>query len=171
MFLAADRHGRRFVWEELYRHCLISELAADIKAKLTYRDEKGNVATLEPLFWLCDPLAFNEDPIDGKTWADEFWGLGLPVEKAPKRREAGILRVREILSDKSLFVCTNCERTIWEFGHYRWDDYHNAPDRNAKERPKDADDHMMENLYRGALMEHTWRPPEVSRPIREYQYV
>ena len=59
----------------------------------------------------------------------------------------------------SLYVFNSCERTIWEFGRYQWDDWrgNSKENRSLKERPKDKDDHAMECLYRLLLQDIKWR--------------
>jgi len=119
---------------------------------------------------VIDPLAFEQDPVDKHTWADEFFQNGIFLEPASKRRAAGIVSVRAALQDKQLLICSNCTRLIWEFQHYCWDEYQSRllSTRNPKEKPKDKDDHMMENLYRLILLQPSYiELEEVTEPIEE----
>ena len=157
LFLASDVHGRWLCYDELYEKKLVPDFCSDIKVKLAVKikNAKGELElrSQEVNLFLCDVLAFTEDPIDGKTWASEFHAQDIPVEKAPKRREAGILAVRQALKDGKLLIAKNCTRLIYELQHYVYQEWRYGQDHSAKEKPKDADDHLVECLYRIVLLE------------------
>jgi hypothetical protein len=162
LFVAGDHKGRIIVWEELFAKELIKDFCNFIKVKLAVKIKaKNGEVNLEEQnvsLYHLDPLAWNEDPIDGKTWAQDFIDNGIPVEKAPKRKEAGILEVRQAFKDNKLFICSNCTRTIFELQHYVWQEWRNPQGRSLKEKAVDKDDHMMELLYRSILLEPTHYP-------------
>jgi hypothetical protein len=136
LFAATAPSGEVFFYDELFMPGTIDELAIQIKLKLHNR----NV-----LWGICDPLGFIESPIDGRSMVDVFIEHGIVLERAPKDPSNGILQVTEALKeDRLLNFSVDCRRTIWEFDHYIWDE--RRPD-----KPKDKDDHMMENLYRLVL--------------------
>jgi len=83
--------------------------------------------------------------------------------QAKKRRVPASRVVQEALMGinrmPSLFVFPHCERTIYEFGHYIWDDWRRgaAKERTAKQKPRSKDDHMLENLRRLLLLPAEYR--------------
>lgn len=137
LFLAIDPFGRRYFYDEIFHHCVVSELCALIKAKT-----KGRyVARVK-----CDPLAWINDPITGDTMAQEFMRYGILVEKATKALHLGIMRVQDELATPRLInVSPSLDQFHFEIQRYVWD--HEA------RRPVDRDDHMMEGMYRLLLDE------------------
>ena len=142
LFEATSPTGIRFYYAELFRKCLIKELSDAI------HEMTGGNFVQE---FLCDPSAFIEYPNDGSSMSDVFFECGIPVEKAPKDLQRGILSTeaalgRRIDSPKGmkipqLYFGSHCAETIWEFDHYEWDV-------RKDNKPIDKHDHMMENLYR-----------------------
>jgi hypothetical protein len=145
LFAATAPSGEVFFYDELFLGGTIDEISVQIKLKLHNRN----------VIWgICDPLAFIESPIDGRSMADVFIEHGLNIEKAPKDPSNGILQVKEALKTKDfLFFSSDCRRTLWEFDHYIWDEKN--PD---KPRPKD--NHAMECLYRMVLTGLEYIEPE-----------
>ena len=150
LFCAVHRLGQRYYFAEIFNHCLIRELAQQVRQ---IRDPY--FAARE----ICDPLAFIENPVDGSTMADEMVKGGLMVEKAVKDLEGGILKVKAGLKPsgprQEVFFSPHLKRTLWEFIHYVWD----TKSSNLN-KPKDQDDHMMECLYRLEMLE----PKFIERP-------
>jgi len=175
ILLIADVKGRMIVWREVYSKDLIEDFCAKIKSHLTYEEEEKGKKILKELpvmRWLCDPIAFNPDPIDGLTWADEFFNNGIPVEEAPKRKSAGILKVRSAFKENKLFICSNCVRTLYEVQHYVYAEWKSKDSRAEKEVPVDKDDHTLECLYRIVLLDPTYVPQDKrDKPIRAFEYV
>lgn len=162
ILLAVDSKGRKFVWRELHTKDLVPEFCAKVLSRL-----EG----IEPVRVLIDPIAYTPDPVDGLCWADEFIRFGLPVEPAPKRKEAGILRVRQALKNRELYFCTDCARTLYEIQHYVYAEWRNSENRGLKERPVDKDDHTLECLYRLMLLEPVYVGQTKGRPIESYSFV
>lgn len=100
---------------------------------------------------IMDPLGFIEEPSTKTTFATELANYGLYVDKATKALDTGIIRVRTQLKNNAIAFTPNCARTLWEIQRYCWDP--------EKERPIDANDHMMENLYRLELADMRWLDP------------
>lgn len=144
LFTATAPTEEVFYWHEIFDQCPISELAARIKARV----ENRFVALA-----MIDPIAYIPSPIDGKTWADEFMENLVFLQKAPKDLTHGIQAVKAALRQtKKYFFSPLLRRTRWEFDHYIWD--------QEKDKPKDVDDHMMENLYRLIISDHCYiKPP------------
>lgn len=143
------------VFDEIFHHTTVAELSVMVRT----RTEGRHV-----VMGRIDPLAYINDPISGSNMAEEFIRYGVFVEKATKARESGILKVKAVLKTPGKFyVVPNLKRTIFEFGRYCWDEKEN--------KPKDKDDHMMENLYRLLLDEPVWVDPpkaEENRAVDHY---
>ena len=148
MFLAMLPHDVAVVYDEIFLHCTTSELAHRILDKL-----KGRFYTQI----ICDPLAFIKHPILGISMADDFAANGLYVGQASKARAQGILRGKEwLLRPNGFFVTENCEETVNEFANHAWDTKLN--------KPKDEDDHAMENFGRLAIERPRW-VDQTARPV------
>jgi hypothetical protein len=142
LFCAVAPTGERFYYYDMFKKCGIAELAKDILAFTA----GYHLQSVE-----CDPLGFIEHPITGTSMATEFGNYGLYVDKATKALAHGIVRVNEELSKRdpqAIWFSPYAKRTLWEIQRYAWDD--------KNDRPVDADDHMMENLYRNELSEPVW---------------
>jgi hypothetical protein len=152
LFLTVDPFGRKYYYTDIFEHCLISQLVAKIRVILGDR----RVVRVR-----CDPIAFNEDCVDGNNMATEFWRCGLAVEKSSKDLSRGILRVNEALQLKGgwpLFT-PECRRSLWEIKRYHYDE--------EKGKPVDKDDHAMECLYRSVLDEPCYVEPQKEQTITE----
>ena len=157
IWVAVDRKDQMFQVAELYMTGTTAELAHEIKkieATLGLRVEGRFI----------DPSAFNEDKhIQENSLAQELRKFGLYYQPGSKELDEGIRLTNEGLSYTAkagkiviapkFFVFENNERTIWEFENYVWDDWRgkDGQDRNPKGKPKDVDDHMMENIHRAFL--------------------
>jgi hypothetical protein len=140
LYFATSPHGYTYIYQELFRPCLISELVELVQAQTEgYRVED----------YIVDPLAFVENPNTGACMADEFYAHGLYVIPAPKDLAYGLIKTDQAWNqyDKDGFpyirVHENCEEFLYEIDRYIWQD--------KKEKPVDRDDHMMECLYRAVL--------------------
>ena len=147
--------GQTFIFREMFRPGLISEITEHIEAQVEgYFVED----------FLCDPIAWIENPITGTCMADEFYACNLPVEPAPKDLTYGILktqakfRERDEHGNPMIFVHSSCEEFLFEIDRYIW--------QREKEKPVDKDDHMMENLYRAVLTGLTYKSTEAYIPRR-----
>lgn len=147
--------GRCYLYDEIFKHCAPSELAREIKLRL------GTSNLIEVYM---DPAGFIEDPETELSPADRFEAVGLPVMKASKDLDFGILYAKEKLAlDGFVRICPHCIQTLSEFRSYRW-----ATDRLTGEplnKPVDKNDHMMENFRRAMLAEMFYSPPTTSSPV------
>jgi len=139
MFFATAPTGQTYVYRELFRQGLISDLVSTIVHVVgTYHVED----------YLIDPIAFIENPITGTCMADEFYAAGLPVVPAIKDLTYGILKTNDRFNERedghaTIFFHDSLDTFLFEIDRYVWD--------LKKERPVDRDDHMMECLYRAVL--------------------
>lgn len=160
MWVAVDKNGTKYVIDELFATPDNTEdLATKIKKKASQYRIGGRWA---------DPWIFNKDQhIDNdQNLADKLSEYGLTYLPAPKQRTASDKRIKDALNYQrvgdhiqrppELYIFDNCERTIWEFEHYRWDEWTGKTgyNKNKKEKPVDKDDHMIENLGRALISEH-----------------
>ena len=140
LFFATDPKGRVFVYDELYRDNLVDPVAKAIVEKTS----GYFVADTE-----IDPLAVVRHPVTEESIVDELATYGLFFEPATKDLALGINKVRERLSERdpnglpTIFFSPNLAQTLFEFTHYVYD--------LKTSKPKDEDNHMMENLYRAIL--------------------
>lgn len=163
LWFGVDRKGNKYVVDELYyTPSDVKDLAAKIKNKASQYRIGGR--------WI-DPWAFNKDNHMGehdRNLADQLADEGLTYLAAPKQRTAADKRIQTALNyhqingfmktPPELFIMEHCKRTQWEFEHYRWDEWEGktGEKRDRKEKPVDKDDHMIENLGRALIMEHTF---------------
>lgn len=159
-----DKKGRLTIIDELFVTVLIPEFCELLKSRFLYWG-------IEPNQVIIDPLAFEPDPRDGLTWADDFMDAGIFCTPAPKRKAAGILKTNQSFKSGNLVIASNCERTIWELQNYLYREptaqYH-----IDSEKPIDKDDHAVECLYRLVLIEPTYTDPNAkSEPIKEKEEV
>ena len=163
LWLAVDRKGNRYVIDELwYQPDDVPDLAAKIKSKDTQYRIGGRWA---------DPWIFNKDQHHGtndKNLDEQLQDAGITYLPAPKQRTASDKRIETALNHHiinghmqrppELYIFNTCQRTVFEFEHYRWDEWRGktGDNRNRKEKPVDKDDHMIENLGRALISEHVF---------------
>lgn len=165
LWVAVDKYGRKFVVDELYVPVAnTGELAFKIKQKdALYRVTRR----------IADPSAFivNQHDEDGFSLAERLSKKhGLTYEVGTKQRSQADARIREaiayqehagvIITPPELYVFETCPRTIFEFEHYRWDEWtgKSADKKDRKEKPIDKDDHMIEDLGRFLIQEPIFTP-------------
>ena len=152
LFCAVDPHGGHHYFTDLFKVLDIPVYCSDIHRFLRMSDGSARRTGWGKM----DPLGFIEDPITKTTMAYEFERCGICLDKATKALEHGIVRVRQQLKTKgAITFAPTCARTLWEIQRYCWDP--------EKERPIDANDHMMENLYRLELSDMRWLDPAWSK--------
>lgn len=161
LWMAVDRHGTKYVVDELYFNPDdVPDLAFKIKQRAAQYRIGGRWA---------DPWIFVKDQhhsMNDKNLDEQLTAEGLTYLPAPKQRAAANKRIEtainfnrvedHIIKPPELFIFENCTRTIWEFEHYRWDEWKGktGENRDRKEKPVDKDDHMIENLGRALISEH-----------------
>lgn len=152
LFCATSSTGHNFYYTEIFEKIFVKDLCQLIRQRLHYR---------HPQRLLLEQAAYNTDPFDGITMADEFTQAGLPHEKAVKDLIYGIQRVQYELSRRDekgrpyhIFF-PFLHETRREFDRYVWDP--------KTGKPVDRDDHMMECLYRLVLTGLDYIPPNIER--------
>lgn len=146
LFLAVSPLGQVFVYDEIFLHCTVQELSGHIHAR---------TRNLFVVHAKIDPLAYINDPITDTNMATAFEDCGIYLEKATKDKTNGILNLQRALQRVGyLYFAPHLNETLWEIQRYAYD---------KTNKPKDADDHMMENLYRLMLDNPIYIPQESSR--------
>ena len=164
MWVAVDKNGTKYVVDELFIKVSSEEdLAMKIKAKASQYRVIGRWA---------DPSAFvvNQHETSGKSLADKLGEYGLTYQPATKSRAMSDRRIESALNyvevngymmkAPEVYVFDTCPRTIFEFEHYRWQEYEGkaAEKHDPHPRPVDKDDHMIENLGRALFNEPQFMP-------------
>ena len=142
LFIAVGPSGLPIVYDEIFLHTSATELCSLILAKLKGRSYAPPK---------CEPAAWIEDPETGQSLAQMFLAGGLPILKASKGKTHGILKLKGIFNQRNplgIKFCPTVHRTLWELQRYCFD-----PKTN---KPIDADDHMMEDLYRLMINDPVW---------------
>jgi len=157
LFAATSPTGHVYFYNEIYAKEYIRYLCTQIYTVLNGR---------WPLRCLLELAAYNENPVDGITLADEFHRAQLPVEPAVKDLQGGIMMVKQMLmkedsrGNKWFQFAPNLTETLREFDRYVWDE--------KTQKPIDKYDHMMECLYRLTLtgLEYVDPAESESRPVQ-----
>ena len=170
-WLAIDRKGTKFIIDEVYAKMKTATIAAHAhKREDRYRIELR----------LCDPSGFvvnQHDNVESSLVTRLYNKYGLDYMKGTKDRVGADRRIRdsldyeevghEIILAPELYIFSTCERTIWEFEHYQWDDWRGrvAERKAPKEKPMDKDDHMIENIGRILLQELEFVPMVIQSKV------
>lgn len=142
LLVATAPDGTVFVYDELFTEPLIGPNAELLKEKLKGRFVIDQI--IDPRALIVNPVTHTADVIE--AIADH----GLYFDPASKDLTSGISRVKEKLQERhvvtnlpTIYFSPRLTETLWEFTHYVYDMKTN--------KPKDENDHMMENLYRLVL--------------------
>lgn len=163
LWVAFGRDRRIIIVDELWGAYETDELAIRIKGiDKSYR-RKG---------WLIDPSAFVVDKHTGRSLAGDLHNLNLFYDPGSKERSTAIRLIRDVLDYRyingewlkrpKLYIFDTCPRTIWELGHWQWENWQGktAANKSLKEKPMDKDDHMIESLGRILLSGISFEEPQ-----------
>jgi hypothetical protein len=151
LFTAISPSGDFYIYDEIFNHTQISELA-----KLILKKMEG----LRFLWQLCDPFAWIENPETMRCWADIFYEYGLEPVRASKGKTEGIIRTQEIWkknAPRKTIVMPHCTNFLREIQGYVFD---------KENKPVDKNDHFMECLYRTVVHDNLNYQP-VYKPTRD----
>lgn len=174
-FMAVDPRGNQFVVSESFRH----ETPDQVADRLI--DFHKNTHPLEVV--LIEPSSQGDTNRGESTFTiieNRLLEAGITLELGSKDLSGGIQIMRDALRSKnglaSLFFFRNCERTVWEMQRYVWQDWKNAggKDKTEMNKPKDADDHLIECIRRliqypaayvppraqSEYLDRTWKPTD-----------
>jgi len=174
LFAATAPDGTVFIYDELFCEPLIKPNAKLVKEKLQIvtklKTEDGTkLVTLDRhcVSKIIDPKALIVNPVT--ETADVLEAIeeeGIYFDPASKDLTTGISAVKDKLNERhvvtklpTIFFSPRLKETLREFSRYVYD-----PDKN---KPKDKDDHMMENLYRLVLNGLDYVEPETNYVSRK----
>lgn len=149
-FIAIDKYNRMYVVEECWDSMKPEDIADEI-----LRFKTKHSVRLENAFF--DPLSKGDTeyikrlgmdvPDTFSIVADKLRPAGIACYIASKDKKSGIANIRGAFCKdykvSTMFICDNCLLTIEELNNWVYD-----KDTN---KPKDEDDHFVENLYRATL--------------------
>lgn len=155
LWMAIDNQKTKFFIDEL----VIKGTTAEMAAKIKLKEQVGGWRMLNDD--IIDPSAFNADDRTGeKSVADLFSDEGIDYREGSKDLVGCIKRMDDALyyeeKDGQLIVkpevywLDTCPVAIRQMENYVWDEYKgkSADERQLKGKPKDKDDHQVENAHR-----------------------
>lgn len=146
LFCAISGEGQVIVYDEMYQdHILVKDWAAMVL-------ERERMWGIDPAYRVGDPSIAHANPITGTSVQIEYAVNGCPILPGNNDVNVGLQVVASALKTRQLYFTSNCERTIWEMGRYRWATYSNrvlAEKRSPQEKPNKKDDHACDALRYG----------------------
>jgi len=152
LWLCADEEGRIVVYDEYY---VAGEIVSYHARQVT---ERTSLIGIEPVYSVGDPSIRNRDPITGTSVQLEYIDYGLAIAEANNDVRAGINRIANLFRNNQLFICSNCEKLIWEIQRYRWKRWlhrKTAAENNVRDEPAKKDDHACDALRYGVASRFT----------------
>jgi hypothetical protein len=167
VFMAMDREGDWYVFDEILENLNAAGLARRIQEKLGTR--------FPPNLGIIDTSAYAPQSIAGTSLADELTQrYGIYLIQAHKDIQAGRLKVSTLLDPGKgqkprLYIMRNCVNLIREFRHYIWDEWANKrKDRkDPKEQPMKKDDHLLDAMHYVCMANITYRSPSLKKVERK----
>jgi len=157
LFLATNEKNERYVIDEIWDHGNGEEIADELLRKVNrnfYRIA-DNTIIIDPLSKSTGEAQTDENSTFNRI-KRRLWIHDIALQVASKDKSSGILEVKKHLmgpnNEPSLFVFDDCVRFIYEIEGYLWDE--------QTGKPKDKDDHQMENLYRLLLCDTHYTEPD-----------
>lgn len=176
LYLSVDHKGTKYITGEVISEGLTRDLYERMKAfenVMHYRIE-GRI---------IDPSAFNDDQHkEEKSVGSLLFDLGESYIKGSKNLMAGIKRTNDALNYQmvegrmivppELYIFDTCPVTIKQLEEYVWQEWKGSAkdDKQLNARPKDKNDHNVENLHRLLLHEPTHIPYQRARGFSSGEY-
>lgn len=140
LFATIDYDGNTFITDEIYESGLeIQEIARQIR-DMWHDNESVN--------GVVDPSTAAKDRFkNGIPYSvyQEFIENNISLTLAPNSVLAGINLVKQMFTNRKLFIFSRCTNLINELGNYRWREKR-AVDSNLPEEPLKVDDHAVDAL-------------------------
>lgn len=146
MFAAVGPSEIPVIYHEIYKSCDADTLCELINSHLRLTGCFLGSLHMEPGAWINDPATKRA------SIASYFSKHDLHPRKAAKDLTTGIIITRAKFKNNQIFFTPECRRSLWEISRYRFD-----PETGS---PIDAEDHMMENLYRLLIQPTRWFDPD-----------
>jgi phage terminase large subunit-like protein len=172
-WMAIDRKGTKYIIDELVITGTDAEMAAIIKQKeMFYRVDRR----------LLDPSGFNNDTRSSeKPFGDRMLSHGLRYYPGSKDLIGGIraldnafnyeMKNGVMVKPPEVYIFSSCGHTIKELENYVWDEFvgRGSDMKDPKPKPKDKNDHNVENLHRLIIEDFRWYPRAVqeSEPVQD----
>ena len=164
LYMSVNRKGTKFITGEIIGEGFIKQLYERMKAfeeAMKYRIE-GRI---------IDPAGYVDDQHrKDKTVGSQLFDLGESYIKGSKDLMAGIKRTNDALNytvregkmvkEPELYIFDTVKVCIKQLDEYVWSEWKGSSkdDKQLNARPKDKDDHQVENLHRLLLHEPTFVP-------------
>lgn len=148
-FMAVDKRGMYYIVKEIFEHGRPEDVADWI---IDYHEKTHKVHRA-----IIDPSSQGDQNRGDSTYeiiSKRLSRVGIVLDKGSKDLDSGIMAVKEVLRSRnglpSLFIFNTCPRHLYEFSHYIWDEW-KSDGKTEKNKPRDKDDHVLENLRRLVL--------------------
>jgi len=171
LLMAVDDKDRKYIINELWINGTDDDIASAIRQMEAGLRVKQRL--IDPSAWIDDKRT-EEGSVGARLERS-----GLRFINGSKDLIGGIRRTDEalnyteqndeIIKPPELYVFDTCERTIKEFENYVWDEYRGrgSDERDPKPRPKDKNDHFIEDVHRLLIQEYKFVYPQVYTPDDE----
>lgn len=158
--MAVDDKERKYIINELW----IEGIDTAEQIRQTEAGLRIEERLIDPSAWIDDKRT-NESCI-GKRLED----AGLSFKNGSKDLLGGIRRTNEalfyeekngeIIKPPEIYIFNTCVKTIKELENYVWDEHKGkgSDEKDPKARPKDINDHFVENIHRLLLAEYKFYP-------------
>ena len=175
LWMGVNRKGQKFFINELVMNGTTAEIAAKIK-----QIEQVNNYRIEDE--LIDPSAFDQDKRrTDKTIAQKFEDEGLSYRRGSKDLVGSIRRTEdalyyeekggELIVQPEIYWFNTTPVAIRQIENYVWDEYRGrfADDKQPKAKPKDKNDHQVENAHRLLIEDFEFKemPIRLKRPKKK----
>lgn len=156
LWAAMDEVGNIFICDEHYEAGQLVRYHASkiLEKRLQYKT---------PMYTVIDASAAQKDPNTGRSVVDEYWDHGIPTIPSDRHVPARINRIAEwLMLDPNhphpltgelrdegwphLYIFKNCVDLIEHIQQYQWKKKPPTADEDAKERPREKDDHDVDAL-------------------------
>ena len=155
LFVATSPKQERWGCDEIWEHGDGDFIADEVLKIINRNNYRVNEILIDPLSKATGEAQKGVD--ENSTFnkiQKRLWRAGYQLKVASKDKSSGILAVRDHLlgpnKEPSIWFFSDLVRTIYEFEGYMYKDG----------KIMDADDHMMENLYRLLLLDTKYVEPE-----------
>lgn len=151
LWAACDTLGNTFIFDEHYE---AGKLVGYHAQKI--HEVRGHYHL--PIYTVIDASAAQQDPNTGKSVIDEYWDHGIVTVPSDRHVPARINRIAEwLMMDPNhphpmtgetrdegwpkMYIFQNCTHLIEHIGQYQWKKQPPTVDADAKEKPREKDDH------------------------------
>ena len=166
-FMWVDKRGNQFVCHEIFRHGTPEQVADWI---IKFHDDTHKIEQV-----IIDPSSQGDSNRGTSTFEiieEKLADSGIPLDFGSKDLSSGIQLMQDAFKSRngvaSLFIDPHCTRLIWELGRYVWKDWKagGSKDKGELNKPRDADDHLIEDVRRLIQLPAEYRS---ARTVRDFQ--